>query len=150
MMDKVSLLTASRLEPTVGIRPHSTVIVRLGRAFAIPLQLHHRFKHISLFICLQTYLTSHALFIATSYACKHLLFYAFVTAAFLLKHGFAMSAKAVCDIWDSRSVQKVRARLFYEFAVFILGCGNAMFLVLFWPGWLLVGGAWFALWRLTG
>ncbi|RFU76840.1 hypothetical protein TARUN_5426 [Trichoderma arundinaceum] len=148
-MDKVTLLTASWLEPTAALRPHSTVIARLGRAFAIPLQLHHRFKHISLFICLQSYFVSYALLAGTSYACKNILFYAFIAAAFIFKHGLTMSTKAIFDIWDSRSVQKARARLFYEFAVFILGCGNAMFLVLFWPGWLLLGGAFFALWQLT-
>ncbi|EHK24347.1 uncharacterized protein TRIVIDRAFT_30212 [Trichoderma virens Gv29-8] len=145
-MDKVTLLTASRLEPTVAIRPHSTIVARLGRAFAIPLQLHHRFKHISLFICLQSYFISYALLVGTRYAC----FYAFVASAFILKHGFAMSTKAIVDVWDSKSVQKVRARIFYEFAVFILGCGNALFLVVFWPGWLILGGACFALWQLTG
>ncbi|KAL7912665.1 hypothetical protein GGI35DRAFT_476502 [Trichoderma velutinum] len=145
-MDKVTLLTASRLEPTVVIRPHSTVVARLGRTFAIPLQLHHRFKHISLFICLQSYFISYALLISTRYAC----FYAFVASAFILKHAFTMSSKAIVDVWDSKSIQKVRARIFYEFAVFILGCGNAIFLFVFWPGWLILGGTFFALWQLTG
>ncbi|KAL7923119.1 hypothetical protein ACQKWADRAFT_312640 [Trichoderma austrokoningii] len=145
-MDKVTLLTASRLEPTVALRPHSTLIVGLGNAFALSLQLHHRFLSIPLFIGLQSY----ALLAATSHACKHLLFYAFVASAFILKHAFAMSTKAVSDIWDSSSVQRVRARIFYEFAVFILGCGNAMFLIIFWPGWLLLGGACFAAWQLAG
>lgn len=149
-MDKVTLLTASRLEPTVALRPHSTLIVGLGKAFALSLQLHHRFLNISLFICLQSYFISHALLAGTSYACKRLLFYAFIASVFILKHGFAMSTKAISDIWDSRSVQKVRARIFYEFAVFILGCGNAMFLLIFWPGWLLLGGACFAAWQLAG
>ncbi|KAL7795123.1 hypothetical protein V8C37DRAFT_408813 [Trichoderma ceciliae] len=149
-MDRLTLLTASRLEPTVTFRPHSTVIVRLGRAFALLLQLHHRFQHISLFICTQSYFVSCALLIGTLYVCKHLLFYAFAASAFIFKHGFAMSTKTIFHVWDSRRVQRVRARLFYEFAVFILGCGNAMFIVLFWPGWLLLGGACFALWQLTG
>ncbi|KAL5088262.1 hypothetical protein Trisim1_006714 [Trichoderma cf. simile WF8] len=145
-MDKVTLLTASRLEPTVAIRPHSTVVARLGRTLAIPLQLHHRFKHISSFICLQSYFISSILLIST----RHAFFYAFLASAFILKHAFAMSTKAIVDAWDSKSIQKIRARIFYEFAVFILGCGNAIFLILFWPGWLLIGGALFALWQLAG
>ncbi|OPB42548.1 hypothetical protein A0O28_0036660 [Trichoderma guizhouense] len=145
-MDKVTLLTASRLEPTVAIRPHSTVVARLGRTLAIPLQLHHRFKHISSFICLQSYFISSILFIST----RHAFFYAFIASAFLLKHVFAMTTKAIVDAWDSKSIQKIRARIFYEFAVFILGCGNAIFLIVFWPGWLLIGGALFALWQLAG
>ncbi|QYT01518.1 hypothetical protein H0G86_008554 [Trichoderma simmonsii] len=145
-MDKVTLLTASRLEPTVAIRPHSTVVARLGRTLAIPLQLHHRFKHISSFICLQSYFISSILLIST----RHAFFYAFLASAFLLKHAFTMSTKAIVDAWDSKSIQKIRARIFYEFAVFILGCGNAIFLILFWPGWLLIGGALFALWQLAG
>lgn len=149
-MDKVTLLTASRLEPTVALRPHSTLIVGLGKAFALSLQLHHRLLNVFLFICLQSYLISHALLAAASYTCKHLLFYAFIASAFILKHAFAMSTKAIFDIWDSKSVQNIRARIFYEFAVFILGCGNAMFLLIFWPGWLLLAGLCFAAWKLAG
>ncbi|RDA89876.1 hypothetical protein CP533_6656 [Ophiocordyceps camponoti-saundersi (nom. inval.)] len=45
----------------------------------------------------------------------------------------------VATVWQSRSVQLIRARLFYEFALFILGGGNILFLLLFWPGWLVIG-----------
>ncbi|KAH6610111.1 hypothetical protein Trco_000131 [Trichoderma cornu-damae] len=149
-MDKVALLTASRLEPIAAIRPQSTVIAGLGRAFALPLQLHHRFRRASLSICLQSYFISYALIAGASSACRLLLFRALVASAFLLRHVFAVSCKATLDVWDSRGVRRVRARLFDEFALFILGYGNAMFLVLFWPGWLILGGACVALWQLTG
>lgn len=61
-----------------------------------------------------------------------------------------MSSKAVADLWESPTLRLVRNRLFYEFAVFILGGGNAIILLLFWPGWLLVGAVLWAAWQLWG
>jgi hypothetical protein len=47
-----------------------------------------------------------------------------------------------------KSTESLRRRLFFEFMVFILGCGNGILLVVLWPGWLLIGGvvawAWFS------
>lgn len=50
-----------------------------------------------------------------------------------------MSIEAVAYVWNSPTVRLVRNRLFHEFAVFILGGGNALILCVFWPGWLLFG-----------
>ncbi|KAG6063044.1 hypothetical protein E4U16_001026, partial [Claviceps sp. LM84 group G4] len=49
--------------------------------------------------------------------------------------------------WEGRSTQALRKKLFYEIAVFVLGCGNPFIVLLFWPGWLIVGGLAFVLWR---
>ncbi|KAG6171446.1 hypothetical protein E4U11_000412 [Claviceps purpurea] len=49
--------------------------------------------------------------------------------------------------WEGRSTQALRKKLFYEIAVFVLGCGNPVIVLLLWPGWLIVGGLAFVLWR---
>ncbi|KAL6880898.1 hypothetical protein J3F83DRAFT_14781 [Trichoderma novae-zelandiae] len=151
-MDKVTLLTSSRLAPTVDLRPHSTVVVvaLLTRGLALPLESRARLTQLSLSICLRVCILSHALLAASSYAGKLLLSHAFFASASLLTLGSAMFAKTVVDFWQSRRIQKIRSKLFYEFAVFILGCGNALFLLIFWPGWLFLGAVALALWQLTG
>ncbi|KAG6000926.1 hypothetical protein E4U21_004877 [Claviceps maximensis] len=57
-----------------------------------------------------------------------------------------MSAPATAGLWEARSTQALRKKLFYEVAVFILGSGNPVILLLLWPGWLVVGGLLFISW----
>ncbi|KAG5979413.1 hypothetical protein E4U55_005189 [Claviceps digitariae] len=64
-----------------------------------------------------------------------------------LEKGLSMSAPATAGLWEAKSTEALRKKLFYEFAVFVLGCGNPVILLLLWPGWLIVGGLVFALWR---
>ncbi|KAL7810906.1 hypothetical protein V8C26DRAFT_233383 [Trichoderma gracile] len=171
-MDKVTLLTSSRLQPTAGIRPHSSIIVVLGslllRLAALPLayqarlaqlcsviSLHDFYKHLHVYTnTVVTTIISRALLLlllASSCAGKHhLLSHALFASQSCLTHASAMFSKTVVDFWQSRRIQKIRAKLFYEFAVFILGCGNAFFLLVFWPGWLFLGAAALALKQLAG
>lgn len=180
-MDKVTLLTSSRLEPTAGFRPHSSIIVALGSLLtvaALPLALEYQARlarlcsSISLrvynilvslhvytntiivvVVSLQGYYSffiSRALLLASSCAGKHLLSHALFASQSFLTHASAMFSKTVVDFWQSRRIQKIRAKLFYEFAVFILGCGNAFFLLVFWPGWIFLGAAVLALRQLAG
>lgn len=65
-------------------------------------------------------------------------------------HSFNMSTQAVASAWNSKNVQRLRKKLWYEFAVFILGSGNMVFLMLFWPGWWVLAGACWAGWMLFG
>ncbi|KAG5915626.1 hypothetical protein E4U61_004429 [Claviceps capensis] len=62
-------------------------------------------------------------------------------------NGLSMSAQATAGRWEGRSTQALRKKLFYEIAVFVLGCGNPVIVLLLWPGWLIVGGLAFVLWR---
>ncbi|TFB04803.1 hypothetical protein CCMA1212_003113 [Trichoderma ghanense] len=160
-MDKVTLLTSSRLEPTAGVRPHSSSVV-LGSLLlsvsAAPLEYQARLAQLCSFISLHVYklVSLHVYTVIClqgyfiSRAAKHLLSHALYASQCLLTHGSAMFAKTVVDFWQSRRIQKIRAKLFYEFAVFILGCGNAFFLLVFWPGWLFLGAAALALKQLAG
>jgi len=40
--------------------------------------------------------------------------------------------------------------MFFEFAVFILGGGNQVILIVFWPGWIVVGGGVWGMWMVCG
>ncbi|KAI5861546.1 hypothetical protein GGS23DRAFT_138470 [Durotheca rogersii] len=48
----------------------------------------------------------------------------------------AVLAKAV---WRSKPVMALRRKVVFEFVALLLGSGNALFLVLFWPGWWVLG-----------
>jgi len=41
--------------------------------------------------------------------------------------------------WDSKPVRRLRKKVEFEFFVLLLGCGNTLFLMVFWPGWIPLG-----------
>lgn len=38
--------------------------------------------------------------------------------------------------------ERLRHKLYFEVVVFVLGGGNGVFLLLFWPGWIVVWVLW--------
>lgn len=54
--------------------------------------------------------------------------------------------------WNSKPGRRLRKKLEFEFFVLILGCGNGVCLLVFWPGWILIGLAYFVylIWSWAG
>lgn len=65
-----------------------------------------------------------------------------LTKAMLSRAAFALRTLASAA-WDSKQGRRLRKKVEFEFFVLILGCGNGFALVILWPGWLLVGLAYF-------
>lgn len=61
----------------------------------------------------------------------------FVQARWMSIVGAKLMSDGVKLGW--KSTERARQRLFFEFMVFILGCGNGILLLLFWPGWIFIG-----------
>lgn len=145
-MEKVAILTASKVEPTVQIPPHATIISRLGPTVAFAVRFQHIIASLSAVVCWQACVAASFSLAAAAYTTKIVAFYALVTAKFGAFHGLTMSLKAAAAVWDWNSTRVLRKKLFYEFAVFILGTGNGFILLLFWPGWLFLAGS-YAIWQ---
>ncbi|ORY59683.1 uncharacterized protein BCR38DRAFT_488702 [Pseudomassariella vexata] len=60
----------------------------------------------------------------------------------------ALSKNAGLAAWNTKAVRRWRKKMEHEFFTFALGCGNVLCLMLFWPGWWLLGIAIFAAWSL--
>jgi hypothetical protein len=145
-MDKVSILTASRREPAVSINrhKHSDLIARLTpTTLDVALDFQRIVGSISFYLCLQAYfaagIVASQLFQAVHFLVLHGLF-----------AGLNTSWRAASRAWESKSIRRLRNKVFFEFAVFILGCGNSVFLVVFWPGWILLAALSLALWHICG
>jgi hypothetical protein len=150
-MDRGSLLTASRVERGVSIvtvTPRSNVISRLRPALAFALHFQYIIGSFSSFLYIQAYFVTSLAFVHALYASRFLAIQAYFATKFGVFHGFNMSAQALAGVWDAKTIQMLRKKIFYEFAVFILGSGNPFILLLFWPGWLVVGGTSMAVWQL--
>lgn len=148
-MEKVALLTASRVEPSVSIGPRPDLNRILSPTLEIALQFQKLLSFAFLFVYLWTcHISRFGLAIArcgSRYAASH----GFLAAKFGIIYGSSMSGRAIVTGWNSKTIQKVRRKLWDEFAIWVLGSGNIVLLMIFWPGWWLLGGCW-ALWMLFG
>jgi hypothetical protein len=95
-----------------------------------------------------------------------LLFRTYLLSLFLLQHSQILflrglyASSILCKIacWTSKqgmrvlwqSMEGTRRKLFREFMIFILGGGNPLILVVFWPGWIVVGGGALGVWSVWG
>ncbi|KAJ4257532.1 hypothetical protein NW762_008656 [Fusarium torreyae] len=149
-MDKATLLTASKVDLSVSTHPRSDITRLIGPSLQIALRFQSLVGSISVFLCLHACFFASITFAAVLYASKIVTLKAFIAAKFSAFHGFNMSSQAAVGVWNSKNVQRLRKKLWYEFAVFILGSGNMVFLMLFWPGWWVLAGACWAVWMLFG
>jgi hypothetical protein len=148
-MDKATLLTASKVDLSVST-PRSDITRLVGPALQIALRFQSFVGCVTVFLCFHACFFASITFAGVLYASKTVTLNAFVAAKFSAFLSFNMSTQAVASAWNSKNVQRLRNKLFYEFAVFILGSGNIIFLMLFWPGWWLLAGACWAFWMLSG
>ncbi|CAM1510815.1 Fc.00g083280.m01.CDS01 [Cosmosporella sp. VM-42] len=149
-MEKVALLTASKVEPGASISPRSDIIRLLGPTLKIALRFQSLIGSVSIFLCLRTYFLASVAFAGVLYASKIVALQAFVATKTGAFHGLTMSGKAIIGAWNSKRVQALRQKLWYEFAIWVLGSGNTFILMVFWPGWWVLAGAVWALWLLFG
>lgn len=61
----------------------------------------------------------------------------------------AALARVAEKAWNSRQARKLQKKVEFEFFVLILGCGNSFCLVIFWPGWILIGLAYLLWWVIS-
>jgi hypothetical protein len=142
-MDKVSILTASRVEPSVlAPRSQDIIFTHIAPSLDSAVRLQTVIGSISLNVLFQAYIAASLTLTAALWA-SHL---------FAVQAYFAtlLSGKALRQLWNTRVVVSMRNKVFYEFAVFILGSGQGLILTLFWPGWWILGGATWALWTFCG
>ncbi|KAF4981265.1 hypothetical protein FZEAL_2891 [Fusarium zealandicum] len=149
-MDKATLLTASKVELNVSAHPRSDIIRLLSPALEIAFRFQSLLSSVSVFLCLRAWFLASVTFTVVAYTSKIVAFKAYVATKFSAFHSFNMSNRAVVGAWNSKGIQRLRKKIWYEFAVFVLGSGNTVFLMLFWPGWWVLAGACWTFWMLSG
>jgi len=140
---------ATILTSTYNTKPILTI---LSPAFTNSLYLAHKLQHLlsttTLFLLFRAYLLSLFLLQQSHHATQVLLIRIFYAASILGKNALWTGERGMRVVW--KSTEGTRKKLFHEFMVFVLGSGgNAAILVLFWPGWILVGGFW-GIWTVCG
>lgn len=102
----------------------------------------------TLFLLWRSYLLTDALFRRTRNLLRTLAVQSYYTAKTFTWHVLRSGKQAVRRGW--RATEPVRNKIFFEFMVFVLGGGNGLILVLFWPGWLIIGGGFWGIWKVCG
>lgn len=149
-MEKVALLTASKVEPSVSIHPRPKINRLLSPTLRIAFQFQRLLSAITIFVYLWILLLVRAAYISVVFVGKLLAAYAFLTAKSGVVRGSSVSSEAIVRGWNSKRVERLREKLWYEFAIFMLGGGYFVMMIVLWPGWWLVGGAYLGIRLLIG
>lgn len=142
-MDSIALLTASTADrPLFPGDPATAILSHITPAFTQLFRVQQLLRQMTIFMSLHAYvLASTTLHISKLVA---------INGYSATKFSAAISASLAVGTWESKAVRLMRKRMFHELATFILGCGNPIFCMVFWPGWWLVGGTTYAIWSLVG
>ena len=102
----------------------------------------------TLFIFLRAYVSSLFILRQTFYASQLLLIQSYYASALLARQTYPVLKQGMRRGW--KATEKLRKKLFFEFMVFVLGEGNGVLLVLFWPGWIVIGSGVMGIWWACG
>jgi hypothetical protein len=141
----MAVLTATSNPTTILATAHNTtpILTLLSPAVTNSLYLAHILQQLlsttTLFLLFRAYLLSLFVLQRSFFFSQLLLIQTLYAASVLGENAFWSSKHGMKVVW--RSTEGMRKKLFYEFMVFVLGSGgNAAILVVFWPGWILIGG----------
>ncbi|KAM3515938.1 hypothetical protein MY11210_000478 [Beauveria gryllotalpidicola] len=152
-MDKVDILTASRVERLSQHHQHNhhaTMISRVGPTLAYAVHLQDIIGSLSAFLWWHAYLLVSVSLARAYSAIRVLALHVLVATKLGAFYGAAASVRAATAVWDMKSTRVLRDKLFHEFALFVLGAGNGLFLLVLWPGWIVIGGTSFVFWQICG
>ena len=99
----------------------------------------------TLFLIFRTYLLSLFLLQQSYHASQILLIWSLYASSILFENTYWASKQGMRVLWESS--EGTRKKLFMEFMIFVLGGGNQFILVVFWPGWIVIGAGIWGAWR---
>lgn len=148
----MTVLTHPTTTPTHLLPNNRPLLTLLSPALSSSLYLATIFQRLlsttTLFLFLRAYILSLILLRQSYHISQILLLQSYYASSILAKHGFWASKEGARRAW--KASEKLRNKLFFEFAVFILGGGNQVILIVFWPGWIVVGGGVWGVWMVCG
>ena len=122
----------------------TTTIFVLFRAYIISLLLLKQTFYASQILLLQTLYASRILLVQSFYASQILLVQSYYASAILAREVFVAGKMG----W--KAAEPLRKKLFFELIDFCLGGGNGVILLVFWPGWIVLGGGSWGVWWVCG
>jgi len=143
----MSLLAASTSNPSVGLHPSPAAISSLGPLVNAAVQCQKFLSAAVILLSVRTYLVAsvigETLLLASQLAGIRL----WLVSRFIANTTLSATRRSLWALWNSKRCRRMRRKLEFEFFVLFLGPGgNTLCLLLFWPGWLVLGLASWAFW----
>lgn len=144
--------TAPRTTPRVSLskEQRSDVVSTLYPVVNSVLQFQQVVSSAAFYLLVRTYFATSLVAAASLLVSRSIAWRGFLVSKLLVARTIGLSRNVAWTLWDCKRSRRFRKKLEFEFYTMLLGPGgNAVLLMLFWPGWLLAILAW-GLWQLTG
>ena len=128
------------------VPPMGTTTTAMDLSHSLSLFPAHALHH--LFVTLHHLLSTTTLVLHLQSAILVLVRQTLYASYLLAQYATTLVQRLVERGW--KATERARRKIFIEFMIFILGGGQAVFLVLFWPGWIVVAGAVAGAWLVCG
>ncbi len=147
----MALLAASRTAPSVSLSQRSGVIAILHPLVNSAVQCQQLLGSAAFHLLVRTYFAATIVATASLWASRSIAWRAFLASRVLAAQALFLTKRLAWTAWDCKRARRFRKRLQFEIFVLILGPGgNALLLLMFWPGWLFLAGLGWGVWQLTG
>lgn len=138
-------LTMQSSAPAIFTTSDTNILSLLSPAFThsiyLAVILQRLLSTTTLFLLFRAYFLSAMILRQSFYVSQILLLKSHYTSCLVSRQLFIVSKHGMKTGW--KATENFRNRLLFEFMVWILGGGNSVILVVFWPGWIVIGGGLF-------
>ncbi|KAK4097686.1 hypothetical protein N658DRAFT_433532 [Parathielavia hyrcaniae] len=147
----MALLTASRTAPSVSLSQRSDVISTLYPLVTSAVQVQQLLGSAAFHLFVRTYFAASMVAALSLWASKSIAWRTLLASRALAVRSLFLARRLTWTAWDSKTSRRIRRKLQFEFFVLLLGPGgNALLLMIFWPGWLMLAVLGWGIWQLTG
>jgi hypothetical protein len=142
----MAILATSTMEPSATLHQGSRHASVAEPVLRFALQSKQAVRSLTQYLFMRAYYAASFMVYYTLLLTQIFAFHSCATSKFLAVRTASTCRSLYRAIWDSRRIKRIRKRIEFEFFVTILGpSGNNVLLLVFWPGWLLIVPAIWAL-----
>lgn len=149
----MAILAASKTDPNVTLshRQRSNVISTLHPLVTSAVQFQQLIGSAAFHLLIRTYFAASIVVATSLWAGKSIVWRMAVVSGVLATRALSSTKQLVWAAWDCKRSRRFRKRLEFEVFILLLGPGgNAVLLMLFWPGWLLLACLGLGIWKFAG
>lgn len=138
----MAILAASTVEPNMALSKRTNTAALIGPTGKFALHLHQAFASVSLFVLIRMGLAANLVLLSFLCTTRFVAFRSSLAMRFLALKAVAVVGWGCWAAWKSRTFTRFRKKVELELYALVVGPGgNTLFLLLFWPGWIILAVA---------
>ena len=139
---EMAILAASTTQPNMALSQAANAASLLGPTGKFAFQLQQAVASVSIFVFIRMCFAANHSLLGLLCATRFLAFRSALVLRSLTARAVALVRAGCWTVWRSRSIKRFRKKAELELYALAVGPGgNTLFLLLFWPGWLVVAAA---------